>query len=105
MLLRQTPVVLLSIVFVSLVVASIFIFFLFPSHEKLTQSKCGTDFDLPATTTLQREVPLNSTNPYIWVDADVLVLNSKLEVRKVSERYSGKYDVAWKSQYPSGIVF
>jgi hypothetical protein len=40
-----------------------------------------------------------------YLPADMLIEQQKTEVRKVSEQYSGKYDVALKSQYPQGSCF
>jgi len=66
-------------------------------------ASCSADF--PTTTVSRREVPWYSTNTHKSLGADRLVLKGKLEVRKETDRYSGKYDVAWRSQYPKGSCF
>jgi 2-polyprenyl-3-methyl-5-hydroxy-6-metoxy-1,4-benzoquinol methylase len=82
------------------------VIYLHTIHQMKAPEELSCVTDLPAaTTTLRRGVPMNSTNGFRYLPADMLISEQKTEVRKVSEQYSGKYDVAWKSQYPRGSCF
>ena len=56
--------------------------------------------------TFDRQVPLNLDSSHATNSSrDVYISSKRLQVAKTSEHYSGKYDEAWKSQYPRGSCF